>query len=217
MATQPPRLIGLGAGGHAKCVIDAITSAGRARVGGLVDVDPSTWGSRVLGVQVLGGPAMLPDLLEYGFRSAFIGVGGIPDPSTRRLAFDALSDEGFRLPPIVHATATVSGFAITSAGAQVLAGAIVNADARLGEGSVVGTGAIVGHDATIGGHTHVAAGARVGGGAAVGSEALIGSGAIVLQGVTIGDGALVGAGAVVTEDVPPFTTVVGIPAEPVPA
>lgn len=186
-------------------------------MGGLVDVDPSTWGNRVLGVQVLGGPAMLPELLQYGFRSAFIGVGGIPDPSTRRIAFDALTDGGFRLPPIVHATATVSGFAITSAGAQVLAGAIVNADSTLGQGCVVGTGAIVGHDAVIGSHTHVAAGARVGGGAIVGSEVLIGSGAIVLQGVTVGDGALVGAGAVVTEDVPAFTTVVGIPAERVAA
>lgn len=209
---QPPRLIGLGAGGHAKCVIDAITSSGRARVGGLVDVDPATWGGRVLGVQVLGGPAMLGDLLEYGFRSAFIGVGGIPDPATRRIAFDALTDAGFRLPPIAHAASTVSGFAITAAGSQVLAGAIVNADASLGLGSVVGTGAIVGHDAVIGDHTHIAAGARIGGGAIVGREVLIGSGAIVLQGITVGDGAVVGAGAVVTEDVPPAATVVGIPA-----
>jgi acetyltransferase-like isoleucine patch superfamily enzyme len=42
--------------------------------------------------------------------------------------------------------------------------------------------------------------------------ASIGSGAVILCGVTIGAGALVGAGAVVTRDVPPGTTVAGVPA-----
>jgi acetyltransferase-like isoleucine patch superfamily enzyme len=42
--------------------------------------------------------------------------------------------------------------------------------------------------------------------------ASIGSGALILGGVTIGANALVGAGAVVTRDVPPGTTVAGVPA-----
>jgi acetyltransferase-like isoleucine patch superfamily enzyme len=42
--------------------------------------------------------------------------------------------------------------------------------------------------------------------------ASIGSGAAILCGVTIGERALVGAGAVVTKDVPPDTTVAGVPA-----
>jgi len=47
---------------------------------------------------------------------------------------------------------------------------------------------------------------------AVERSASIGSGAVVLGGVRIGAGALVGAGAVVTHDVPPNTTVAGVPA-----
>ncbi len=46
----------------------------------------------------------------------------------------------------------------------------------------------------------------------VGEGTTIGSGALLLGGVTIGAGAMVGAGAVVTADVPPGTTVAGIPA-----
>lgn len=43
-------------------------------------------------------------------------------------------------------------------------------------------------------------------------RAAIGSGAVILAGVEIGEGALIGAGAVVTKNVPPGTTVVGVPA-----
>ena len=48
------------------------------------------------------------------------------------------------------------------------------------------------------------------------SGVVIGSGAQVLGPIDIGPGARVGANAVVTRDVPPSTTVVGIPARPVP-
>jgi acetyltransferase-like isoleucine patch superfamily enzyme len=42
--------------------------------------------------------------------------------------------------------------------------------------------------------------------------ASIGSGTVILGGVTVGAGARVGAGAVVTRDVPPGSTVAGVPA-----
>jgi serine O-acetyltransferase len=46
----------------------------------------------------------------------------------------------------------------------------------------------------------------------LGDDVFIGAGAKVLGAVTVGDGARVGANAVVVADVPPHTTVVGIPA-----
>ena len=49
----------------------------------------------------------------------------------------------------------------------------------------------------------------------IGDRVFIGAGAKIVGAVTIGDGARVGANAVVVHDVPPETTVVGIPARPV--
>jgi hypothetical protein len=49
----------------------------------------------------------------------------------------------------------------------------------------------------------------------VGHDVWLGHGATVLPGVSVGTGAVVGAGAVVTEDVPPYTVVAGVPAEPI--
>jgi serine O-acetyltransferase len=47
----------------------------------------------------------------------------------------------------------------------------------------------------------------------IGNDVFIGAGAKILGSVTVGDGAKVGANAVVVRDVPPHTTVVGIPAK----
>jgi serine O-acetyltransferase len=46
----------------------------------------------------------------------------------------------------------------------------------------------------------------------LGNNVSVKAGAIVIGDITIGDGAVVGAGAVVVKDVPPFSTVVGVPA-----
>lgn len=47
----------------------------------------------------------------------------------------------------------------------------------------------------------------------LGSNIFIGAGAKILGPVTIGDGARIGANAVVVKDVPPYATVVGVPAK----
>ncbi len=78
----------------------------------------------------------------------------------------------------------------------------------------IGDHAIVGYDATILCHEFLQDEYRTGE-VVVGERAMIGAGATILPGVEIGAGAQVGANSVVTRDVPPETTVAGVPAEPV--
>ncbi|MFB1062387.1 DapH/DapD/GlmU-related protein [Natrinema sp. H-ect4] len=72
--------------------------------------------------------------------------------------------------------------------------------------------AIVGYDATILCHEFLQDEYRTGE-VVVGERAMIGAGAIILPGVEIGEGARIAANSLVTRDVPPETTVAGVPAE----
>lgn len=211
--TMDTRIVGVGAGGHARCVIEAIDSADVLQVVALMDGDAALVGSRVLGRPVLAqeeGAALRAE----GVENAFVGVGGIADPGPRRAVAAALREAGFRLPPIVHATAVVAESATVEDGAHVLAGAIVGPGAIVGRDAIVNAGAIIGHDVRLGECAHVASGARIAGDTRVGAGAHVGTGAIVIQQRTIGDGAVIGAGAVVLDDVGPGERVGGIPARP---
>ena len=76
--------------------------------------------------------------------------------------------------------------------------------------------AIIGYDATVLCHEFLQSEYRTGE-VVVGERAMIGAGAVVLPGVEIGAGAQVAANSLVADDVPPETTVAGIPAEPIDA
>ena len=78
----------------------------------------------------------------------------------------------------------------------------------IGETAVVGDDVSMLHEVTLGG-TGKQTGDRH---PKVGRGVLISAGAKILGNVTVGEGAKVGAGSVVLEDVPPHTTVVGVPA-----
>ena len=217
MASTPTPILGLGAGTHAKSVLEALHSGGGFEPVAVVDDDPSRAGQELLGVPVIFGEETVARLRASGVCHAFVGVGGVLDPDPRRRVFERLRESEMEIPPIVHAAATVSRWARLAAGAQVLAAAVVNADAVICEGAIVNTGAIVEHDCRIGPHAHVAPGARLAGLVRVGRAAHVGIGAVVIEGMSIGPEALVAAGAVVVRDVEAGERVAGVPARPLDA
>ncbi len=209
------RVIGLGAGGHAKVVIEILRLTGGYELVGLLDPNQRLCGSRVSDVPVLGNDSLLPKLYSQDVRHAFIGVGGTRDTKPRRTLYESVLHEGFELVDAIHPNSVVSHSARLGIGPTVMAGAVVNADATLGDNVIVNSTAIVEHDCVIEDHVHIATGAKLGGNVRVGAGAHIGLGASVRQSITIGADAVVGAGAVVVKDVPQGVLVVGVPARPV--
>lgn len=206
------RVVGVGAGGHAKVLIEILRLMGQMELVGLLDRNEGLWEAEVLGVRVLGGDQLLPALYSQGVHRAFIGVGSYGEMGPRRCLYAMVRSEGFEVVAAVHPGATISSSAEIGRGATIMAGAVINAEARLGENVIVNTGAIIEHDCVIGSHAHIASGARLAGKVEVGEGTHIGIGASVRQSIHIGRNVTVGAGAVVIRDLPDDVIAAGIPA-----
>ena len=208
------RAVGVGAGGHAKVVLELVQAQGGIEVVGLVDADPHMKGKEVLGAPVLGGDELLAQLFSDGVQHAFIGVGGVGDNTPRRKVFELLKKHGYTVLSPIHPTAVVSPSAKIGEGTCLCAGSIVAAGATIGRDVIVNSGALVEHDCVVQDHVHVASGAILAGSVVVGEGSHIGAGATVKQGVRIGRDAVVAMGAAVIEDVPDGGAVGGVPARP---
>jgi UDP-perosamine 4-acetyltransferase len=207
-AVSMPPIIGYGAGGHARSLMDAVATGGVFELVAFVDDDPARAGTTMHGVPVVAA------LEGVDAEHAFVGVGGVAERDARRTAFAKLRAAGFELPAIVHGSAVVAATVTLGAGVQILAQAVVNTAAVLGDGAIVNTGAIVEHDCVVGPSAHLGPRAVVGGDAEIGESAHVGMGAVVIEGVRVGEGAFIAAGAVVTRDVPAGERVAGLPARP---
>jgi UDP-perosamine 4-acetyltransferase len=205
-------VIGIGAGGHARVVIEALHLSGGYRITGLLDIKRELHGQYVAGVPVLGDESQLENLLGQGIGHAFLGVGGWPNSETRVRLYARLVQAGFQIISAIHPRAFVSPSARLGEGLTALPGAVVHANASLGRNVIVNSNALVEHDCVVGDHTHIACSATLAGGVQVGVATHVGIGAVLKEGISIGNGAVVGAGAVVIEDVPGGTVVAGVPA-----
>ncbi len=199
---DPTALVIFGGGGQGKCLIDLIQLRGDFRVVGIVD-DGIPAGTAILGVPVLGGASILPDLYSIGMRLAANAVGGIGNVAVRVKIFELLAEAGFACPNLVHPTALVEPSAELEGGVQILAKSYVSSAARVGFGTLINAGVIVSHDCRIGQCANLSPGAALAGEVTVEDFAQIGMNATVNIGVRIGKGAQVGNGATIKADVPP--------------
>ncbi|HZM16900.1 MAG TPA: NeuD/PglB/VioB family sugar acetyltransferase [Candidatus Krumholzibacteria bacterium] len=208
--TEPAApLLVVGAGGHARVVIDAVEKEGRFTIAGVLD-DAASPGTEFLGYRILGGREVVEQ--RETPRRAVVAIGAA---AARGAWIAHLASLGYELPAIVHPSAAVGRGVELGAGTVLLAGAVVNTGARLGRGVIVNTSASVDHDCVLADLVHVAPGARLAGNVRVGERAHLGIGACVIQGLEIGADVIVGAGAAVVNAIPAGTTVVGVPARPV--
>lgn len=197
--TNLPILI-IGAGGHAKVLLDTLNLSGRHSVLGLLDHDPKKHGTTVLGTPVLGDDRVLeihpPDSVLL-----VNGIGSVGLPTVRMGIFQELKDKGYSFANVIHPSAVISPTARIGEGSQILAGAVIQAEASIGDNVIVNTRASIDHDCAIGNHVHIAPGVTLSGGTKVGSCSHIGTSASVIQGISIGERVIVAAGACVIREI----------------
>ena len=198
-----------GAGGHGKVVLDVLLAEREYRPVGFIDANPSLTDSYVGGLPILGSANALPMLRRQRIKHAIVAIG---DNRTRLRYMGILEQHGFKLVSAVHPTAHVAATATLGRNVVVAPQAAVVAETNLGDGTIVNTSAVVDHECELAEGVHVCPGALLAGRVKVGRGAFIGIGAQVIQCRAIGHFATIGAGAVVIEDVPEYSTAVGVPA-----
>jgi sugar O-acyltransferase (sialic acid O-acetyltransferase NeuD family) len=206
------RIVIIGAGGHARVIIDAARLAGHEIVGVLSrDARP---GADVLGCTVLGKDDDAKQILASLTGRVDSVVVAIGDNHTRAAVVQRLLVGMPRLAfaTVVHPSAIVSPTARIGYGTVVLAGAVVGVGAHVGNHCIVNTAASVDHDDQIEDFASIAPGAVLGGTVRVGTRTAVCLGAKVIQGIDIGSDAVIGAGATVVRNVANRVVVMGTPA-----
>ena len=200
----------LGAGGHAKVLIDALRLQS-VEILGIVDADPSKKWQELMGVAVIGSDE---EVMKYSPQSVRLvnGIGSVRISMIRRQIFQHFKSKGYQFERVIHPSSIISAVVELSEGTQIMAGVIIQTGSMVGANTIINTRASVDHDCQIGDHIHISPGSVLSGGVVVGENVHIGTGAVIVQGVQIGANSLVAAGAVVIRNVQNDVIVAGVPA-----
>ncbi len=112
----------LGAGGHAKVVVEDLLKSGE-NILGLVAPDKKK-GSKYFGLGILGND---DDLLSYPPNEVVLanGIGAIPSQVFRLKLARQMRKKGFQFTRVVHPSAIIATDVIMEEGVQVMAGSII--------------------------------------------------------------------------------------------
>ena len=201
----------IGAGGFARETLDVIDAANSDELrydvlGYIVDPEYGSPGTLVNELPILGGFDWLEAHASEVFAICGVGASHHRHHLIRRA--EALGCEFFS---VVHPRAILTRWLELGRGVVVTAGCILTNKIQVGDHVHLNLDCTIGHDATIGDYVTLAPGVHVSGNVTVGDGSYVGTGTNIIEGLQIGEWSTIGAGSTVIEDVPPNTTVVGVP------
>lgn len=141
-------------------------------------------------------------------------VLGVGSPSARKKIAEKLNALGGKAESIISPFAKIGTYHVQlGKGLNIMTGAVITQDVRVGDYTLIHVNATVHHDCTIGEFCEISPGSHILGKVLIGNNVSIGAGAVILPGLVIGDDAVIGAGAVVTKNILSGSKVIGIPAK----
>jgi sugar O-acyltransferase (sialic acid O-acetyltransferase NeuD family) len=199
---MPTKLLIIGAGGHAKVVIESIDT----KKTNIFIADQFKYKDRcqkIFNYQVSDLKLWIDKKIQF-----HTAIGNNQDRRRLTENFKHLNRKEFN---VIHPRSIISNSASLGNGIFIAANAIIGSEVEVMSGCIINHGSIVDHDCIIGEFSHIAPNVVLGGGVQIGEECLIGAGAIILPNIKIGNHVTIGAGAVVTKNIKNNTTIIGIP------
>ena len=191
----------IGAGGHGQVIADILRKL-HYPVKGFLD-DKLT--SKIMDIPIVG-PVMFAKELEGRFVVA-IGDNKVRSEIVKKLS---LPDDHYFT--VIHPSTVIGNNVEIGPGTMIIGGVIINIGTKIGKHVIVNTSSSLDHHNIIGDFVHIGPGTHTGGNVVVEEGAFLGIGTSVIPGKKIGKWAKIGAGAVVIDNIPPYTTSVGVPA-----
>jgi acetyltransferase EpsM len=202
------KIVMIGYGGHSKVISDLILSDKGNEVIGYFD--DKFFETKRIDNKYFGPILSAGNMLNYFNEVKFLIAIG--NNSERKQIANRLSFPEDYYATIIHRSAIVSPTAKIGRGTVVLANTVINADTEIGQHAIINTGAVIEHDNKLGNFVHVCPGATLTGVVHIEDGTFIGAGATIIPNVKIGKCSIIGAGATVINDIPSYSTAVGIPA-----
>lgn len=205
------KLVILGAGGFAREVLDvfdACNATGQSYdvLGYIVDSEYFLPDTFINDKPVLG---------DFNWLAQYAGevytICGVGSPEVRYRLVQQAKAAGARFCNVVHPSAIMTRWMELGEGVVITAGCIFTNQIRIGNHVHVNLDCTIGHDAVLEDFVTLAPGVHVSGKVTLGTGCYIGTGANIIDRIHVGEWSVVGAGSTLVKDVPPNTTVVGIP------
>lgn len=209
------QLLMLGAGGHARVIIDMLHKRKDFNIEEILLLDDGIKkGTVVCGIKsmepimgwgVIGGLS-LANNYKQGYKAIIaIGNNKIRQNIAEKYSLDYIS--------LIHPNAVIANDVQIGAGTVVMAGAVINSGTIIGRHCIINSGATVDHDNIIHDFVHISPGAHLGGTVEIGAGSWIGIGSAIINNVTLTQEVTIGAGGVVIQSIRQKGTYVGIPAK----
>ena len=199
-----------GASGHAKMVVDIIHKTKSYNIVGFIDAYKCV-GTVVRDYPILGSLNNLEYLVQkFDVNGIIIAIG---DNHDRKSAYHEIRSiiPKIKFVSAIHPSACIADDVKIPEGTVIMAGGIVNANAKLGKGCIINTKASLGHESYMKDFASLSSGATVGGNVKIGTCSAICLGASIINNVEIGNHTVIGAGALVVKSIGDLKQAIGVP------
>lgn len=203
------KIILIGAGGHAKSVIDSIEQAGKYEIVGFSEKFKDE-GIQYRGYKVICTDDELEVLYKSGVQNAFITIGYMGNSDLREKLYNKLKSIGFNIPSVVDKSAILATDVQIGKGCFIAKGTIINSQSCISDLAIINTGVVIEHECYVGFNTHIAGKSIICGNVNIGNNVFVGAGSTVIQGIKIGDSTIIGAASNILHNVGDNKKVFGV-------